>query len=375
MESILHLVLRVKGGGGDLQSLGAAVVAEAFGTCESPESVKEFIKNYNGPAKLPSEDSNIIEFNVLGKPGPNYLACCIGHIPEEEATAIDYRSIRDYTSQYTARDNPCYLVWNLALAADAPSLYEISRNIRELKYCCERFGGFHGTTVRFMNLTPNEVEVMQNVAVANSGKFFMPGFFSTSTMTGGAPAFQDKDTHITVEIPPGYACALQITKEMSIYHDDEQEVLLACYTRFELLSVTPPKDGKKRMIHLKAITVSGSDDSVFILSKKSLSATEHVLTWHLPPDFARCIYIAAEQTMGLEAKNALAELDNKTSPAKLAMALEFCSLNMDHIGFYGDHGYEVTCTPTEYNRMHALYCSMEDSMKEAKPASRMCILL
>lgn len=110
--------------------------------------------------------------------------------------------------------------------------------------------------VRFMDLEPDEVESMEAVARGNGGTFFMPGFFSTSKREAGTEDFNLKNTKIYVEIPPSYTWALEVTPEMSKW--DEEEVLLTCWTQFQLISVTPPPaPGEKREIRLRAIAVDG----------------------------------------------------------------------------------------------------------------------
>ena len=260
-------------------------------------------------------DRNVLSFLAASGKKAEYLKHCTGQIPAGEAAAIDrkqtllyYTDSSDGGSRRTPRGNPYYLALNVALAADATKLSEYGPLIRQLKYCCGKWGGYHGTTLRFMDLEADEVESMQQVAAANRGRFFMPGFFSTSKKAEGAADFSDKNTKIYVEIPyplrtqtrqlsvlshssscrsrhlsswafspfpcrlssvffqllrshpcgdrPAYTWALEVDASETNF-PQEEEVLLTCWTEFELVSVTPGSPGTKRVIRLRAVGVDG----------------------------------------------------------------------------------------------------------------------
>ena len=153
-ESTLHLVLRLRGGGMDLSDIACAkVVAEVFGM-PIPQTNDDCLELLNSlkPTLAPlrmkwDANRNVISFLTADAKTPNYLAHCTGKIPASEAAAIDHlETIRHYTERPTLAGNAYYLLVNIALASDAPKLEELGMIIRQLKYCCGKYGGYHGTS-------------------------------------------------------------------------------------------------------------------------------------------------------------------------------------------------------------------------------------
>jgi len=269
-ESTMHLVLRLRGGGLDLSDdMCARVVAEVFNkpVPRSDEDKTKLLKDLKPQLDLLhmkwDANKNVLSFLPADKKCPNYLEHCTGKIPHDEVAKITDKHIEEikkYTEGTSVRELPYHLVLNIALASDADSLATYGPYIRKLKLCCGKYGKFKGTVARWMNLTQDEVDGMANVARTNDGCFWMPSFMSCSKIKDGAEAFKDGDTMMFVEIPEEYKWAMEVTREMSKYFDEEEEVLLSCWTRYQLVRTEEVKDhpkGLKRKIFLKAMSVDG----------------------------------------------------------------------------------------------------------------------
>jgi hypothetical protein len=174
-----------------------------------------------GTASLAVETSDdVIHFLVTATHSPNYRAYCHGQaiLPDSPVSVI-----RQYTEHTTQK----YAQVNLSLASDSVALRDHGKYIKELRASvlgmpllddCPLFRG--------VELSQMEIDQMEKLR-----RFFIPSFTSTSVDSKKA-----YDKNATLVINTGflsrYACT--ITPELSDYHGAEKEVLIACYSAFQL---------------------------------------------------------------------------------------------------------------------------------------------
>eukprot|EP01124_Arcella_intermedia_P003163 TRINITY_DN11725_c0_g2_i5.p1 TRINITY_DN11725_c0_g2~~TRINITY_DN11725_c0_g2_i5.p1 ORF type:complete len:220 (-),score=38.41 TRINITY_DN11725_c0_g2_i5:16-675(-) len=190
-------------------------------------------------------DGDTVHFLVTSKKGPNYLKYC-NHI----ALPSDSSSI---LRQYSQHDTELYAQLNLSLASDSPSLSQYGAFIDDLRAAvlekpllddCLLYRG-----VELSDLELREMEALR--------KFFIPSFTSTSIDSQKAYA---KNSKLIIKTPylSKYACSM--TSELSAYHEQEREVLLACYSAFYLEKVENVNGVK--FITLFLDDVSSSSDAL-----------------------------------------------------------------------------------------------------------------
>jgi len=165
------------------------------------------------------EDGDTIHFLVTPTHGPNYRNFC-GNVVE----AVDSVST---IRKYTEHSSELYAKVNLSLASDSKSLNDHGEYIKQLRASvlgtpllddCPLFRG--------VDLSTREIEHMESLK-----RFFIPSF--TSTSVDSARAY---DKNATLVIQTGYLSryACTITPRLSDYHSTEKEVLISCYSAFQL---------------------------------------------------------------------------------------------------------------------------------------------
>lgn len=181
---------------------------------------------------LAIEDGDTIHFLVTASKQPHYLAYCNETVLPDDPVSI--------IQQYTEHTSDLYSTINLRLAADAPALDENGEYIQALRGAVLQKPLLDDCLLyRGVDLSQKEVDHMEAL-----GRFFIPSFTSTSIDSTKAYSkshllvcsFGSLSWLIFKVIQTGfcsrYACS--ITAELSNYYNEEREVLLACYSAFNL---------------------------------------------------------------------------------------------------------------------------------------------
>lgn len=134
--------------------------------------------------------------------------------------------------QYTEHTTRHYAKVNLSLAADSPTLREHGHYIKQLRASIGKCSGGilpYDTLYRGVDLSAVELERMEAL-----GSFYIPSFTSTSIDRGKV---YDKTGLFVIRTNHTSNQACLITPELSKYFNEEQEVLLACYSAYQLMRV------------------------------------------------------------------------------------------------------------------------------------------
>merc|ERR1712125_208602 len=170
---------------------------------------------------------------------PNYRKYCTGWLKTDEIPRDMVGIVREYTG---GPDWFCSKV-NFALATDyEPRMQQHSRYIRSLKYCIGRMGCWNGHLYRGLNLVKDDIDEMVRLK-----RFYIASF--TSASTSRDKAFPG-NTRLVIDATNA-RWALPMNDQLSIYHKNEQEVLLTCYTLFDLVSVSG------NVVSLKVVDIGG----------------------------------------------------------------------------------------------------------------------
>uniref|UniRef100_A0A7S4IPC5 ADP ribosyltransferase domain-containing protein n=1 Tax=Vannella robusta TaxID=1487602 RepID=A0A7S4IPC5_9EUKA len=184
-------------------------------------------------SSLTSREGETVHFLVTEKKMENFVR----HCNRIESVLDPVKTINEYTDHTTEH----YARINLALAADTDGLAKFSDYIPQLRAAIYSKPLFDdGRVYRGVDLSPLEVSEMERLQ-----RFFIPSFTSTSIDSKRA---YKKDTMMVINLP--YACrnACSITESLSRFHNEEREVLLACYSAFRLERVE--QDGTTKVLSL-----------------------------------------------------------------------------------------------------------------------------
>ena len=184
-------------------------------------------------SSLSIQEGNTVHFMVTAQKGWNYGRYCHQVVPARNPVEI----IRQYTEHTTNHFSRV----NLALAADTENLNRLSDYICELRAsvcACPLLED--GPMYRGVDLSSREIDEMERLQ-----NFFIPSFTSTSVERGKS---YNKSAMMVIKVPYATSYACSITDELSHYHEQEREVLLACYSAFRLERVE--KEGSKRILAL-----------------------------------------------------------------------------------------------------------------------------
>lgn len=183
---------------------------------------KEIFANANASITVRTKEDNKIHFLVTQSKGKNYLTYSNQVVFPADPVGV--------LKQYTEHTSDVYSRVNLSLAADSMTLHEHGYFVNELRAAVIATPLLdNGTLFRGVDLSDIEIDQMEKL-----GRFFIPSFTSTSVEPDKAYTKRSM-LHIKTSYLTKYACSL--TSEYSDYHVTEREVLLACYSAFQLEKV------------------------------------------------------------------------------------------------------------------------------------------
>jgi len=182
---------------------------------------------------LAVDDGDTVHFLVTQSKGKNYLEHCNKiRFPEDPIATL---------LQYTEHTNELYAKINLSLASDSTALNEHGTYIAELRSSVLAMPLLDDSVLyRGVDLSDIEIREMERL-----GRFFIPSFTSTST---DPDKVYEKDSVLRIKTAYLSRNACSITENLSKYHSTEKEVLIACYSAFQLERVELV--GKKNIITL-----------------------------------------------------------------------------------------------------------------------------
>lgn len=190
-------------------------------------------------AKLAVDDGiGNIHFLVTQQKQPNYLQ----YANDPFKRVSDNVRVKTI-NQYTDHNSDLYAKCNLALAADSETMSKHGRYIRRLRASVLASPTLqHDVLYRGVDLSRQEVAEMERCGDAG---FFIPSFTSTSVDRTKAYSKQCLLV-IRTAYCSSYGCS--VTPELSKFNEEEEEVLLACYSAFRLQRVE--SCGKQQIISL-----------------------------------------------------------------------------------------------------------------------------
>lgn len=175
-----------------------------------------------GSALAIDDGSGTVHFLAARVKQPNYLKFCND----------PFTTVRDRVStirQYTEHKTQLFAKVNLGLAADASSLAEHGDFIKQLRGSILASPLLeHDILFRGVDLSPKEIAQMEKLGKTG---FYVPSFTSTSGERSKAYA---KSAQLVITVAPDTRQACSVTPELSRYHSEEQETLIACYSAFRL---------------------------------------------------------------------------------------------------------------------------------------------
>jgi len=182
------------------------------------------------------DGSGTVHFLATQRKQLNYLAFAYDPVVRVADPADIIRQYTEHTTRYYAKVN-------MSLAADSPTLQEHGPYIKQLRASIGKCSGGilpYDTLYRGVDLSPMELERMEAL-----GSFYIPSFTSTSVDRGKA---YDKSALFVIRATHTTNQACLITPELSRYFNDEKEVLLACYSAYQLMRVESV--GKTKVLSL-----------------------------------------------------------------------------------------------------------------------------
>eukprot|EP01006_Ploeotia_vitrea_P038397 TRINITY_DN66234_c11_g1_i6.p1 TRINITY_DN66234_c11_g1~~TRINITY_DN66234_c11_g1_i6.p1 ORF type:complete len:250 (+),score=33.52 TRINITY_DN66234_c11_g1_i6:100-750(+) len=172
---------------------------------------------------------DMTHFFVTSSQQPNYVHFCSGldnhnnnnNMLQQESS---HSKIVSTFQQYTRHETQLCTKVNLSLAADSTSLKQHGDFIRDLRQSILVSPMLHtgGTVFRGVDLSKQEISAIEGL-----GHFFFPSFTSTSVSRDKC---YNKDALLVIKIGHNTRFGATMTPEFSPYAQDEEEVLLSCYT-------------------------------------------------------------------------------------------------------------------------------------------------
>ena len=207
----------------------------------------EFVKVYGLPAPSACWQLNgpKIELMPVRHIGEQYsLFCC-----NSQASRRRLPDLHQVVERYTCDDVFCTQL-NLslltdhqaALAANADQVVALRSAVIELP--CRYFG----TVWRGVQLTATEVQCMREL-----GQFYIPGFTSTSRTR--SRAFTQYNTILCIDLSTFNRLAAELTSGGMTTAFDEDEVLLACYNKYEFRSCEIDPMSSQMLVKLRVVEV------------------------------------------------------------------------------------------------------------------------
>eukprot|EP01098_Paradermamoeba_levis_P008241 TRINITY_DN3418_c0_g1_i3.p1 TRINITY_DN3418_c0_g1~~TRINITY_DN3418_c0_g1_i3.p1 ORF type:complete len:170 (-),score=29.12 TRINITY_DN3418_c0_g1_i3:49-558(-) len=130
--------------------------------------------------------------------------------------------------KYTEHTSDLYSQVNFSLASDSSALEKYADYIKELRATVLATPLLENPGVFFRGV---DLSALERNQMEKLGKFFIPSF--TSTSIDPSKCYSKSATlHIRTSFFSKYACS--ITSEHSNYYESEREVLLVCYSAFQL---------------------------------------------------------------------------------------------------------------------------------------------
>eukprot|EP01124_Arcella_intermedia_P003164 TRINITY_DN11725_c0_g3_i1.p1 TRINITY_DN11725_c0_g3~~TRINITY_DN11725_c0_g3_i1.p1 ORF type:complete len:232 (-),score=47.83 TRINITY_DN11725_c0_g3_i1:32-727(-) len=168
---------------------------------------------------LAVHDGGSYHFLVTQQKGVNYMQYC--NRLRSPANPIKYLKL------YSEHTTELFLQVNLSLASDSTSLQEHGEYIQKLRGAVLRQPLLdEGLLYRGVNLSKIETDEMEKL-----GRFFIPSFTSTSI---DMSKIYDKNAILIIKTPYLTKFACSMTEECSEYFHHEREVLVACYSAYQL---------------------------------------------------------------------------------------------------------------------------------------------
>lgn len=191
-----------------------------MGQCSSTHANKLGV-GPSADSKVAFDDGRgLVHYLVTRSKQPNYLRyACDPTVCADDPVAV--------INRYTEHESDLYQRVNLGLASDSSALEAHGEFIKQLRHSVLSMPLVSHTPL-FRGVDMSEIELHQ---MESLGRFFIPSFTSTSISPDKAYA---KNTTIVVHHTFGTLYGCTVTPELSPHAASEEEVLLPCYSAYDL---------------------------------------------------------------------------------------------------------------------------------------------
>ena len=170
-------------------------------------------------SSLVVSEGDEVNFLVSNKKQRNFSRYCGRLEPVKDPVGV--------INQYTDHTTRLFAKVNLCLASDSDGMSQFGDFIPQLRSAIFSQPLLdNGVFFRGVSLSSMEIAKMEELQT-----FFIPSFTSTSVDPAKAYA---KSATMVIKVPFGCQYACSITEKLSKFHEQEREVLLACYSAFRL---------------------------------------------------------------------------------------------------------------------------------------------
>lgn len=200
-------------------------------------------------------DGGSAHLKVVQRPLPNYRRFCRGKLTSEELRTQDASFV---VRRYTSGGGWFCSKVNLALASDhSQDLQAHGGFVRRLKHSIAQLGHDWRGGPLFRGLDLSDIELAE---MRRLRRFFIPSFTSASKDLN--KAFSKRSTLLVIDASEA-PYVLEVARELSAY--DEAEVLLSCYSVFELkrvdLTCAP------RRVYVKVLRQEGVEPVQYVVPR------------------------------------------------------------------------------------------------------------